>query len=47
VLDLFGRIPVKYEKIEFENFDFIVQDLEGHRVNLIKVIKKQIENADN
>ncbi len=40
VLDLFGRIPVKYEKISWGNFEFIVQDMEGHRVNLIKVIKK-------
>lgn len=40
VLDMFGRIPGKYEKIEYENFDFIVQDMEGHRVNLIKVIKR-------
>ena len=40
VLDLFGRIPVKYEKISWENFEFIIQDMEGHRVNLIKVIKK-------
>lgn len=40
VLDLFARIPVKYEKISWENYEFIVQDMEGHRVNLIKVIKK-------
>ena len=40
VLDLFGRIPVKYEKISWGTFEFIVQDMEGHRVNLIKVIKK-------
>lgn len=40
VLDLFGRIPVKYEKINWGGFEFIVQDMEGHRVNLIKVIKK-------
>lgn len=40
VLDLFGRIPVKYEKITWNNFEFIVQDMEGHRVNLIKVLKK-------
>ena len=46
VLDLFGRIPVKYEKIEYENFDFIVQDMEGHRVNLIKVVKKAIEEEN-
>ena len=46
VLDLFGRIPVKYEKIEYENFDFIVQDMEGHRVNLIKVVKKPSEQEE-
>ena len=46
VLDLFGRIPVKYEKIDYENFDFIVQDMEGHRVNLIKVIKKPVESEE-
>lgn len=40
VLDLFGRIPVKYEKINWKNYEFIIQDMEGHRVNLIKVIKK-------
>lgn len=40
VLDLFARIPVKYEKITWKNYEFIVQDMEGHRVNLIKVIKK-------
>jgi CBS domain containing-hemolysin-like protein len=48
VLDLFGRIPVKYEKTEYENLDFIIQDMEGHRVNLIKVIKKvEIKSDDN
>ncbi|MBQ3966391.1 MAG: HlyC/CorC family transporter [Treponema sp.] len=39
VLDLFGRIPSKYEKISWNNYEFIVQDMEGHRVNLIKVIR--------
>ncbi len=46
VFDLFSRIPVKYEKISWQNFDFIVQDMEGHRLNLIKVIKKA-ENTSN
>ena len=38
VFDLFGKIPVKYEKISWKKFDFIVQDMEGHRINVIKVI---------
>ncbi|MCR4735383.1 MAG: hemolysin family protein [Treponema sp.] len=39
VFDLFGKVPVKYEKASWNNFDFIVQDMEGHRINVIKVIK--------
>lgn len=40
VFDLFGKIPVKYEKVSWNAFDFIVQDMEGHRINQIKVIKR-------
>lgn len=39
VFDLFGKVPVKYEKASWNGYDFIVQDMEGHRINLIKVIK--------
>ena len=42
VFDLFGKIPVKYEKVSWRNYDFIIQDMEGHRINTIKVI----ENTD-
>ncbi|MCR5698477.1 MAG: hemolysin family protein [Treponemataceae bacterium] len=38
VFDLFGKIPVKFEKVSWNNFDFIVQDMEGHRINLVKII---------
>ncbi len=38
VFDLFGKIPVKFEKESWNNYDFIVQDVEGHKVNQIKVI---------
>lgn len=40
VFDLFGKVPVKYEKASWNDFDFIVQDMEGHRINMVKVIKK-------
>ena len=43
VFDLFGKVPVKYEKATWNNYDFIVQDMEGHRINIVKVIK----NVDN
>jgi CBS domain containing-hemolysin-like protein len=41
VFDLFGKIPVKYEKESWNEYDFIIQDMEGHRVNQIKVIKRE------
>ena len=40
VFDLFGKIPVKFEKTSWSGYDFIVQDMEGHRINSIKVIRK-------
>lgn len=39
VFDLFGKIPVKFEKSTWEGYDFIVHDVEGHKVNTIKIIK--------
>ena len=38
VFDLFGKIPVKFEKVSWKNWDFIVQEMEGHKVNVIKVV---------
>lgn len=46
VFDLFGKIPVKYEKVSWNGYDFIVQDMEGHRVNVIKLIRHQGEPAE-
>lgn len=40
VFELFGKIPVKYEKASWNMYDFIVQEMEGHRINSIKVIKR-------
>jgi len=38
VFDLFGKIPVKYEKAEWEGHNFIIQDVEGHKINSVKII---------
>jgi magnesium and cobalt transporter len=40
VFDLFGKVPVKYEKVFWNDYDFIVQDMEGHRINMIKVVRR-------
>lgn len=41
VFDLFGKIPVKFEKVSWHEWDFIVQEMEGHKVNVIKVILRK------
>jgi CBS domain containing-hemolysin-like protein len=41
VFDLFGKIPVKYEKAIWEGHDFIIQDMEGHKINSVKIVLKR------
>ena len=38
VFDLFGKIPVKNEKIEYKDYVFIIQEMDGHKINSIKVV---------
>jgi CBS domain containing-hemolysin-like protein len=38
VFDLFGKIPVRYEKAVYKGHDFIVQDMDGHKINTVKII---------
>lgn len=38
VFDLFGKIPVKYEKETFGRADFVIQGMEGRRVSTVKII---------
>ncbi|MBB6478539.1 hemolysin family protein [Spirochaeta isovalerica] len=42
VFDLFGKIPVRFEKVSYEGVDFIIQSMDGHKINTIKVVKKDI-----
>ncbi|MBI9097818.1 MAG: HlyC/CorC family transporter [Spirochaetaceae bacterium] len=41
VFDLFGKIPVRFEKISYGNVDFIIQNMNGHKINTVKVVKKE------
>jgi CBS domain containing-hemolysin-like protein len=45
VFDLFGKIPVKYEKASWEGHDFIVQEMEGHKINSVKIVLNRGESA--
>jgi CBS domain containing-hemolysin-like protein len=38
VFDLFGKIPVKYEKAVYNGNDFIIQDMDGHKINSVKIV---------
>jgi CBS domain containing-hemolysin-like protein len=38
VFDLFGKIPVKYEKAVYKGSDFIIQDMDGHKINTVKIV---------
>ena len=37
VFDLFGKIPVKYEKVTYEGINFIVHNMDGHKIKTIKI----------
>jgi magnesium and cobalt transporter len=38
VFDLIGKIPVKYERVHFQDADFIVQSMDAHKIKTIKVV---------
>jgi len=38
VFDLFGRIPAVNEKTVYKGYDFIIQEIDGHRINSIKIV---------
>jgi len=41
VFSLFGKIPVRYEKVEYFDIDFIIQSVEGHKIKKVKVIRNE------
>jgi CBS domain containing-hemolysin-like protein len=39
VFDLFGKIPVKYEKAVYQETDLIVQEMDGHKIKSVKIVR--------
>jgi len=37
VFDLFGKIPVRYEKVAYQGADFIVQNMDGYKIRTVKI----------
>lgn len=40
VLALFGKIPARYERISDGDLDFTVQDIDGHRITSVKIVRR-------
>ncbi|MFO7780561.1 MAG: hemolysin family protein [Spirochaetia bacterium] len=38
VFDLFGKIPVRYEKVSYRGMDFIIQEMDGHKIKTVKIV---------
>ncbi len=47
VFELFGKIPVRYEKAETPEAEFIIQDMEGHKIKTVKLVKKVVTNESS
>ncbi len=39
VFDLFGRIPVRYETQHSHGVDFVIQEMNGHRIESVKIVQ--------
>jgi CBS domain containing-hemolysin-like protein len=37
VFDLFGKIPVRYEKVSYQGAEFIVQNMDGYKIRTVKI----------
>jgi len=47
VFDLFGKIPVKYEKAIWQDLEFIIQEMDGRKINSIKIICSSTDKKGN
>ncbi len=41
VFNLFGKIPVRYETVSWNDFDFIIQAMDGHRITTVKIVRRK------
>ena len=39
VFDLFGKIPVKFEKAVYKETDLVVHEMDGHKIKSVKIVK--------
>jgi CBS domain containing-hemolysin-like protein len=46
VFELFGKIPVRYEKVGYKNMEFVIQEMEGHKIKSIKILLTEGGNKE-
>lgn len=46
VFEKMGKIPVKFEKVTFDNITFIIQNVEGHKIKSIKLDIKGLRDIE-
>lgn len=47
VFDLFGKVPGQNERAVWKNYEFVIEEMDGHRINSVKIIRKsEKEDSD-
>ena len=47
VFDLFGKIPVRYEKVNYNGLSFIIQEMDGHKIKTVKIVAQEDREQQN
>jgi magnesium and cobalt transporter len=47
VFQLFGKIPVRYEKVTVRDITFVIQDMDGHKIKTVKIVISRGKTARN
>ncbi len=40
VFDLFGKIPAKHESVSYGSGEFVIQEMDGHKIMKVKVVRR-------
>lgn len=46
VFEIFGKIPVRYEKVDYKGMEFVIQEMEGHKMKSIKIVLPKVDEKD-
>lgn len=46
VFELFGKIPVKFEKATYGNNEFVIQDMDGMKIKTVKIVTRSAHDEE-